>query len=92
MINLITTLLFALVVAYLGYTLDKARQDNANFVTDLLDKHQEERMDLVDRLMARDLKEVKQAQAIQNVEPRVISKRMNDAKVAEEARKVEGGC
>jgi len=66
-------------------------QEHSAFVADLLKSHAAERRDLVDRLMARDLTEVKQAQAIQSVTPRVISKGQNNAKVSEEARKVENG-
>lgn len=51
---------------------------------------QQERKDLLDRLMARDLPEMKQAQAIENrPEPKVTSRRQNDLKLAELARKAE---
>lgn len=63
-------------------------QEHSEFVADLLKSHAAERRDLVDRLMSRDLTEVKQAQAIQSVVPRVMSKGQNNAKIAEEARKV----
>jgi hypothetical protein len=52
---------------------------------------QSERKDLLDRLMARDLPEVKQAQAIENridsLKP--TSKRQNDMRVMEMAKKAE---
>lgn len=50
---------------------------------------QAERKDLLDRLMARDLPEVKQAQAIESRTDRVkpTSKRQNDARIIEMAEK-----
>lgn len=56
-----------------------------------LDKHQAERKDLIDRLMARDLTEVKQAQAIAGAVPRAVSKSRNEARLVEEARKAAEG-
>jgi len=53
--------------------------------------HAAERKDLIDRLMARDLTEVKQAQAIRQGSGKVMSKRINDAKIAEEKKKLEEG-
>lgn len=80
-----------LICATLGTIIAYREQAHATLIDNILQQHKEERKDLVDRLMSRDLREVKQAQAIRTVEPRVISKRQNDAKLVEEARKVEGG-
>jgi len=52
---------------------------------------QAERKDLLDRLMARDLPEVKQAQAMEHRTegPKSTSKRQNDARLMAMAEKVE---
>lgn len=77
----VLSVFFVLIVAF-------QEQKHAEFIRDLFEKHREERKDLIDRLMARDLKEVKQAQAIQNITPKVVSKRQNDTRIAEEAQKL----
>jgi preprotein translocase subunit YajC len=50
--------------------------------------HAAERKDLLDRLMAKDLRELKQVQTIGPFTSKVVSKSANDARIAEEARKV----
>ena len=54
---------------------------------------QAERKDLLDRLMARDLPEVKQAQAIEHRTegPKSTSKRQNDARLIQMAENAERG-
>ena len=53
-------------------------------------QHQLERQDLLDRLMARDLRELKQAQTGPTA-GRAVSKSANDARLVEEARRVAEG-
>jgi len=61
-------------------------------VTELTARHAKERHDLLDRLMARNLNEVKTAQAIEEGgPPRAISKRENEVRAMEMARKVAEG-
>ena len=56
---------------------------------DYLDKLTRREQDFLDRLMAKDLPEVKREQAPQR-DPVAITRRQNDARIAEQARKVEG--
>jgi DNA-binding transcriptional MocR family regulator len=69
-----------LCVAYL-------ESDHRRQVQTLLNQHYAERKDLYDRLMARNLPEVKQAQAIRTGTHAVVSKRRNDMRIVEENRK-----
>lgn len=81
-------IVFAVITGFFYRLCTDKEQGCAKLINYLLEKHREERKDLIDRLMARDLKEVKQAQAIQNITPKVVSKRQNDTRIAEEAQKL----
>lgn len=81
-------IVFAVTTGFFYRLCADKEQECAKLINYLLEKQREERKDLVDRLMARDLKEVKQAQAIQNITPKVVSKRQNDTRIAEEAQRV----
>lgn len=83
--------IIGLILAGFSRYIVRKEQEHFAFMAGLLERHAAERRDLVDRLMSRDLTEVKQAQAIQSVTPRVVSKSQNNAKIAEETRKVEAG-
>lgn len=61
-------------------------------IDSLVRAHAQERKDMVDRLMARDLTEVKQAQAMEDAPgPRAISKRSNEQRMAQEAKRMMEG-
>lgn len=66
---------------------DDTERHNA-FIDSLMEQHRKECRDLLDRLMARDLTEVKTAQAMESTSAtKVISRRQNDMRLAEEARR-----
>lgn len=68
------------------------RESFAVTVCDITGRAAAERKDLLDRLMARDLTEVKAAQRMEVGEgPRVVSKRDNEERKAKESRKVLEG-
>ena len=76
-------LIVATIGGYACYIMDKTFDKDRQ-------QWQAERKDLLDRLMARDLPEVKQAQAMEHRTegPKSTSKRQNDARLMEMAEKV----
>ena len=56
---------------------------------DYLERLTKREQDFLDRLMAKDLPEVKREQAPPRT-PAAITRRQNDARIAEQVRKVEG--
>ncbi len=57
---------------------------------DLIDRLTKQQQDALDRIMAKDLREVKQEQAPPR-EPVSVTRRQNDKRLIEEARKIDGG-
>ena len=77
-------LIIATISAYALYAMEKVHDKDRQ-------QWQQERKDLLDRLMARDLPEVKQAQAMEarTGVAKSTSKRQNDARLMAMAEKVE---
>jgi hypothetical protein len=68
-------------------TLKEISQIHSDTVAQLADQYAAERSVLLDRIMARDLPEVKMAQAIDRGDgPRATSKGQNDKKLSDEAQ------
>ena len=81
----------ALLALLAGFIITVRRKDKDffNMVTELIARHAAERSVLLDRIMARDLAEVKMAQAIDRGDgPRAISKAANEKKLADEAQQL----
>ena len=84
-VNVVLVILLALFVL----TIKRKDKDFFNMVTELIARHAAERSVLLDRIMARDLPEVKMAQAIdRGDEPRATSKGQNDKKLTDEAQQL----
>lgn len=86
-----TAIIAVTVVLLVLFALTIKRKDKEliDMVADLSGKHAAERSVLLDRIMARDLPEVKMAQAIDRGDgPRAISKAQNEKKLADEARQL----
>jgi len=85
---IVTLKLVVALAIFFGFLLAHLEHRHQAQVEAIEARHYTERKDLYDRLMARDLPEVKQAQAIRQGQPTVVSKRRNDMRLAEEAKKL----
>lgn len=84
-VNVVLVILLALFVL----TIRRKDKEFISMVADLSGRHAAERSVLLDRIMARDLAEVKMAQAIDRGDgPRAISKAANEKKLADEAQQL----
>jgi len=86
---IIISLVYCGVLAYGIWRFTTFGIENIKYLEELTARQEAERKDLIDRLMARDLIEVKQAQNIERkTGGRVLSKGQNERKIAEEKERL----